>query len=51
MAAYVFLGINGYDLVAEEPDVVATIEGVAAGEVAEAALAKWFRTRIQAIRD
>ena len=49
MAAYVFLGLNGYDLDATEPDVVATIEGVAASRVSEAALAKWFRARIQPV--
>ena len=49
MAAYVFLGLNGYDLNADEPEIVATIEGVAASAVTEAALAKWFRTRIQRI--
>lgn len=50
MAAYVFLGLNGYDLAAEEPEVVAAMEGVAAGEVAEPALAKWFRIHIELIR-
>ena len=49
MASYVFLGLNGYDLVADEPEIVATIEGVAANSVTEAALAKWFRTHIQRI--
>jgi len=47
MAAYVFLGLNGYDLNAEEPEIVATMEGVAASKVTEAALAKWFTTRLQ----
>jgi death on curing protein len=43
MTAYSFLGLNGYDFDAPETDVVTTIEGVAAGEVSEAYLAKWFR--------
>jgi death on curing protein len=47
MAAYVFLGLNGYDLNADEPDIVATMEGVAASKVSEAALAKWFRIHIE----
>jgi death-on-curing protein len=47
MAAYAFLGINGYDLDADEVDVVATMEGVASSRVTEAALAKWFRGRIR----
>jgi death on curing protein len=45
MTAYVFLSLNGYDLDGGEPEVVATMEGVAAGTVAEASLAKWFRAR------
>src|SRR5262245_3658579 len=49
MAAYVFLGLNGYDVNAEEPDIVATMEGVAASGVTEATLARWFRTHIQRI--
>ena len=43
MTAYSFLGLNGYDFDAPETDVVTTIEGVAAGEVSEVKLAKWFR--------
>ena len=47
MAAYVFLGLNGKDLEAAEPDVVATIERVAEGRITEAALAAWFRASIR----
>jgi death-on-curing protein len=46
MAAYVFLGLNGHDLDADEPDIVVTVEGVAASTVTEAALVKWFRGHI-----
>ncbi|HEY7896006.1 MAG TPA: type II toxin-antitoxin system death-on-curing family toxin [Gemmatimonadaceae bacterium] len=46
MAAYVFLGLNGADLDATEAEVVVALEGVAAGGMTEAALAKWFRARI-----
>ena len=49
MAAYVFLGLNGKDLDADEPEVVATIERLAAGRLPEAALADWFRTHIRAL--
>jgi death-on-curing protein len=49
MAAYVFLGLNGYDLDADEPEIVAIMEGVAASDVTETALAKWFRVHIQPI--
>lgn len=51
VAAYVFLGLNGYDVDATEPDVAATMEGVAAGRVGEAALVKWFRQRVQPIQE
>src|SRR5262249_47597216 len=50
MAAYVFLGLNRDDLDADEPEVVVTMEGVAASTITEAALAKWFRGRVQPIR-
>ena len=50
MAAYVFLGLNGYDLDADEPDIVATMEGVASSTVTEAALARWFRMHIASIQ-
>jgi death-on-curing protein len=47
MSAYVFLGLNGYDLEAAEPDVVTTMERVASGRVSEAALAKWIREKLR----
>ena len=47
MTAYVFLGLNGYDLDVGEPEIVATMEGVAASSVTEAGLAKWFRLHVQ----
>jgi death-on-curing protein len=47
VAAYVFLGLNGYDLDATEPEVAATIDGVAPSTVTESVLAKWFRVRIR----
>jgi len=47
MAAYVFLGLNGKDLDATEPDVANTIDRLAAGRVTEAALAAWFRTHLR----
>ncbi len=49
VASYVFLGLNGFDLDASEPDVAATIEGVAASRVSEVVLAKWFRERVRPI--
>jgi death on curing protein len=50
MASYVFLGLNGYDLDVDKAEVVATVEGVAASEMTEAALARWFRSHIQPIK-
>jgi death-on-curing protein len=40
----VFLDLNGYDLVAAEPDAVFTILGLAAGEVSGAQLAAWIES-------
>jgi len=47
MAAYVFLGLNGMDLDAAEPDVVTTMERVANGRLTGAALAEWLRTHVR----
>ena len=40
---YVFLADNGLQLVAEEMDVVITVDGLAAGNVSEFAFADWLR--------
>jgi len=47
LAAYVFLGLNGHELEAEETVVATTIERAAAGRVSEPALAEWFRDNIK----
>ena len=39
----VFLGLNGLDLIAEEPDVVSTMIALASGNLEEAELAEWIR--------
>ncbi len=49
MAAYVFLGLNGYDLDAAEPDVATTIDQLAGGGLTELALAQWIRARMAPI--
>jgi death-on-curing protein len=49
MAAYVFLGLNGFDLDAEEPEVVTTMERVADGRVTEKRLADWIRAHLRAV--
>lgn len=41
-----FLGINGFNVVTDEADVVATMTALAAGELEEAPLAEWVRGRI-----
>jgi death-on-curing protein len=46
MTCYVFVALNGHELVAEEAEVVATIEALAAGRLTEAALARWIRARL-----
>lgn len=49
MAAYVFLGLNDHDVDAEEPDVVTTMDRVAAGRLSESGLADWLRARLRPI--
>jgi death-on-curing protein len=49
MAAYVFLGLNGQDVEAAEPDVVTTMERVANGRLTEAGLAGWIREKVRPI--
>lgn len=43
MAMYVFLGLNGWTLEADEAEAVRTILGLAAGDLTEAKLAAWLR--------
>ena len=45
---YVFLGLNGYRIVAREPVVVALMVDVATGTVNEAVLAEWCRANVEA---
>lgn len=47
----VFLGLNRLDLEAPEDDVVATMVRLAAGDLSEAALAKWIRQHVQPYRE
>jgi death-on-curing protein len=49
MGAFVFLGLNGQDLEAAEPDVVTTMELVAEGRLTEAGLAAWIRDKLRPI--
>ena len=44
---YVFLGLNDWRLVAEEPEVVRVMLEVATGTMSEADLAAWIRDHIE----
>jgi death-on-curing protein len=46
----VFLGLNGFDLVADEADVVTMMLTAAAGQCSEADLARWIRSNIVELR-
>jgi death-on-curing protein len=43
LAMVIFLGLNGWDLDAPEPEVVSTMLTVAAGRLSESELAEWLR--------
>ena len=43
VAVELFLGINGFELIADDMACVLTILAVAAGEIEEAAFAEWIR--------
>ncbi len=45
LAAVVFLGLNGLDLIATDEEVVEKSLALAAGELEEADLAEWIRSR------
>ncbi len=47
LAAVVFLGLNGFDVVAPEDEVVERMVALAAGELDEEAVADWLRRRIE----
>ena len=47
MAAYTFLGMNGYDFNVPAPDVAGTIFRLAAGRLSEEELAAWFRANMK----
>lgn len=43
---YLFLGLNGFDLDAPEPEVVDVMNRLAAGRITEAAFAHWVRAHM-----
>ena len=49
MAAYVFLRLHGYRLVAPEAEAVVAFQDLAAGEIDEAMLAKWIEANAERV--
>jgi death-on-curing protein len=49
MAAYTFLGMNGYDFTVPDPDAARTIFRLAAGRLSEEELAAWFRANMESL--
>ena len=47
LAAVIFLGLNGFDLVAPDEEVVEKMMAVASGKLGEEAIADWMRSRIK----
>ena len=50
LTAVIFLGLNGKDLDATEAEVVQSMTALAAGSLAEPALATWIRERVIRLR-
>ncbi len=46
LATVIFLGLNGHGLAVEEPEVVAIVSAVAAGEASEGDVARWIRDHL-----
>jgi death-on-curing protein len=47
MAMYTFLGINGYEIDATEPEVVYLMLGMADGSISEEQLIRWLRMHVR----
>ena len=47
VAAELFCGLNGFELVANDGDCVLTMLAVASGDITEAAFANWLRAHLQ----
>lgn len=50
MAAYTFLALNDHDLEAPEPEAVAVVGALAAGELAEEEFAGWLRRHMRPLK-
>lgn len=46
MAMAIFLGLNGYEIEADEGEVVRVMLNLAAGRISEVTLAKWVRSHL-----
>ena len=44
LAAYVFLDLNGWELMAHEDEAVAAVSALATGEMQEAGFSEWLKT-------
>ena len=44
---YVFLGLNGYDMEADEAEVVVMVDGLAGGRITGSAFAQWVRVQLE----
>jgi death-on-curing protein len=51
LAAYVFLRINGFELIANEVDATAAVLALAAGESDEKDFAQWLRDQVKPATD
>ena len=49
LAAYVFLGLNGLDLTADEAEAAAAMLSLASGDIREDAFAEWLRKHTRAL--
>ena len=49
MAVYVFLGLNGFDLGAPEPQVVRVMLDLAASDLTESEFAAWIRKHLRSV--
>jgi death-on-curing protein len=51
VAKNIFLHLNGYELTAPEPEAVIVIRDLAAGELSEAEIAAWIKSRSELLDD
>jgi death on curing protein len=49
LTAYVFLGLNGLDLTADEADAASVMLSLASGDIREGAFAEWLRKHTRAV--